>query len=87
MAIEFEVEHTFSVDGRGVFVAVRLLTSDSAFTLSDTPTLGAIPVERWLDQPRTIKPDGTARTDQFVFKLVRPEDRDAFHPGQRVRLE
>lgn len=86
MAVEFEVECTFSVIGTGIFVAARLLTS-TAFTVPDQPTLGNSPIERWCDIPRSLREDGQPRTDLFIFKLINAEDRGNFESGQRILLE
>jgi hypothetical protein len=86
MSVEFEIEHTFAVSGRGTFVAARPLTPRAIFTLPENPTLGGVPIERWFDIPRSLDRDGQPRTDYVVFQLTRPEDRTNFQPGQRVVL-
>ena len=83
----FEIEQVFAVTGRGVFVMVRLLEAKSSFTLSERPILGKVAIERWFDIPRKLNSDGTPRTDYFVFKLLRAEDRATLQAGDRVALE
>ena len=85
-AIDIEIEETFAVSGRGVFVSVRLLNPDPVFTMSETPTLGEVPIERWLDVPRKLDANGMARFDYVIFKLVSPADRVNLQPGQRTVL-
>jgi len=87
MAVEFEIENTFAVTGRGEFVAARLVSASNAIAMSDRRSLGTVSIERWLDIPRSIGSDGSPRTDLFVFKLARPEDRDRLRAGQTVVLE
>lgn len=86
MAVEFEIEYTFNVKGHGSFVAVRIQDPHGDFTLPEKPMLGAAAIERWVEQPRSVRADGRPRNDQFVFKLINPEDRATFQPGQRVFL-
>jgi hypothetical protein len=87
MTVEFEIEKTFSLTDRGAFVTARLLSASSAFTISEQPALGSVPIERWFDIPRSTRSDGSPRLDLFVFKFARPEDRDRLQPGQTVILE
>jgi len=87
MTVEFEIENTFTLTGRGEFVTARLLSASSAFTMSDSPALGSVPIERWFDMPRSTRSDGSPRLDLFVFKFARSEDRDRLQPGQTVLLE
>ena len=87
MTVEFEIEKTFTVTGRGEFVMARLISVSSVFTMSDLPALGSVPIEQWFDMPRSIRSDGSPRLDLYVFKLARAEDRDRLQPGQTVILE
>ena len=87
MTVEFEIENTFTLTGSGEFVMARLLSASGAFTMSDRPVLGSVPIERWFDMPRSIRSDGSPRLDLFVFKLARAEDRDRLQPGQTVVLQ
>ena len=87
MTVEFEIENTFTLTGHGEFVIARLVSPSSAFTMPACPALGSVPIERWFDMPRSIRSDGSPRTDLFVFKFARHEDRDLLRPGQTVLLE
>jgi hypothetical protein len=87
VSLEFEVEDTFSVAGRGVFVSARLATPECAFAISDGATLGGRPIDAWFDIPRRLDFEGRQRLDCYVFKLRRAEDRAAFEIGKHVTLK
>jgi hypothetical protein len=85
-SIPFEIEHVFSLTGRGVVVLARWLGPES-FTSLHGATLGGVSIEPWTEIPRAHHPDGRLRLDLFAFLLSRAEDRDRFAPGARVLLE
>lgn len=84
--VDLEIEATFAVAGRGIFVAARLLNPHIPFTMSETPKLGDIPIERWIEVPRKLGADGKPRFDYVVFRLVSAADRTNIRPGQRIVL-
>jgi hypothetical protein len=83
----FRIEQTFSVAGRGTFVATRLVSGGVDFTLSAAAILAGCGIEPWLDMPRKVGSDGQQELDYFVFKLREPADRHKLRPGQLVSLE
>jgi hypothetical protein len=85
-APEFLVVAT-SEDGNGrSYVIARAIDPTAAFALTTASTLGACPVERWLDMPRAADEHGTQRPDVFCFCLKNRSDRACFEVGVRVLL-
>ncbi len=83
--IPFVVERVVTIQDRGVVVLARSLAEQN-FVLTDRATLDGVPIERWTDIPRTLKPDGGIRLDLFAFKLRAAEDKEQFQEGQQVEL-
>ena len=80
------IEGTFTVTGRGVFVAARLHDRCN-FTLTETATIGGCPIEPRVAAPRRLLPDGRPDLNYFVFWLRDPSDRSKLKTGQIVELK
>lgn len=85
MGYRFQIEFILKIKGR-VYVLTHYLGKE-AFTLSCSSTLGGVPLECWLAQPRKIKPSGTLDTDAFVFALKDGVDETKMQVGQEVELQ
>jgi len=60
--------------------------NDGKFALPVAPKLGGIPIRRTLDQPRSLKPDGTPDLSVWVFTLASVRDAGSFEVGQITEL-
>ena len=69
----------------GAIVLARRITP-SEFALPEHPTLGGVPIARWISQPRSLKPDGTPDLNVFAFHLVTASDVARLPVGQIVEL-
>ena len=85
--IEFEIEEIFDLRTHGTFVLVRLVSGDASFTLSESPKLGGVPLERWVEVPARFDADGQAVMNCFVFQLKSPQDQSRLQIGRRAVLE
>jgi hypothetical protein len=56
------------------------------FYVGDSSTLGGCRVEKYLNQPRVIKKDGTPDLDVFVFYLADDNDEEKIFIGTEVEF-
>lgn len=68
-------------DGKA-YVFVSQLDKD-LFALSESPKLSDVPIESWLDQPRTVEPQDYGA---FVFVLRDATMKTRFKIGDEVEL-
>ena len=85
MSYRFTIESVFTIRGQ-VYVMTRYL-GDESFTMSGQPTLGSVPIENWITQPRKLKPDGTQDPDVFVFVLKNLTDESKIPVGNTIELK
>lgn len=81
--MKFQVEYIFEY--QHVYILARSLERQG-FSLSATSTLGGVPIQRWVDQPRKLHPDGTPDLDVYAFVLQHNDDKTEFVVNQIVEL-
>lgn len=82
--MQFKVEY-ISRPEPSPYVIVRQMGIGS-FELGLNPSLDGIPVARRIDQPRSMKPDGTPDLSVFAFQLLSQADLTRLAVGQLVEL-
>jgi hypothetical protein len=83
--VELEVEWAGRV-GPTAYVTARVLEPGADFTVEEGSTLAGAPLHAWLDVPRALDAQGSARFDLFAFALQDSADLARFAVGQRVTL-
>lgn len=68
-----------------VLVVARYLGTID-FSISENSTLGGCKLRKYLDQPRSIRKDGTQDPKVFAFCLTDNEDRKKLSVGAEVEL-
>jgi hypothetical protein len=87
MSIQFQIESIYRHQSRNkVYIFAKWLDTDNNWQLTETSTLGGVPIEKWFDIPRMIDENGDQRTDFFAFALKNDADQTKFEPGQIVEL-
>ncbi len=81
----FRIDEIIERKGKVVVIATQL--DSEQFKLDRDSRLGAVPVEQWMDQPRSVTPDGKPNQKLFSFQLKRAEDESALKQGQVVALQ
>ena len=84
MTCRFRIDSVYDSQGR-VYVMTRQ-EAGSDFGLSGSATLGGIPVEQRIMQPRKIRSDGSPDPSAFVFVLKDSADRAVIEVGSVVDL-
>ena len=82
--MKFEITYIFD-KRRPVMVFARKM-EPGAFTLSETPKLGGVPIKPHVSQPRALTPDGRPDLTQFAFMLATASDLTNLSKGQVVEL-
>lgn len=82
--MQFRVEY-ISRPEPSPFVIVRQVGIGS-FELGHDPKLDGIPIAGRMDQPRSMKPDGTPDFSIFAFQLRSPSDLTGLTIGQVLEL-
>jgi len=83
--MKFRIEYIFESQPSVRLIARQM--DDGNFSLPVAPKLGGIPIRRTLDQPRSLKPDGTLDLSVWVFTLASARDVGSFEVGQIAELE
>ena len=78
------VEGSSRIQGQS-YVFARL-ERGPLFELVPGTSLGSLPLDAWLEQPRATNPDGSPRTDLYAFRLLNPADHERIREGERVQL-
>jgi|GEM_PF-821676 hypothetical protein len=81
--VELVVEAVPEVRGR-VYVFARIAEGSTQVPVTSRSTLDGVPVEPWLEVPRSIAQPGALRTDLIAFCLRFSRDRARFQPGRTV---
>ena len=74
MAVEFVIEETLDLKGRGAFVFARPVVDQISFRVVPGSTLGGVPVKPYVDMPRRLVPDGSPDLGCFQFELTDAAD-------------
>lgn len=82
--MQFRVEY-ISRPEPSPYVIVRQVEIGS-FELGSAPRLDGIPIARRIDQPRSMKPDGTPDLSMFAFQLLSSADLTKLTVGQVLEL-
>lgn len=83
--MNFVIEYVASV-AMGGYVFARQ-TAPGDFMLGEGASLGGIPIEPHVTQPRATIPGGTLRSDVFAFVPVEPNATAQLSIGQMVTLK
>src|SRR6187399_479952 len=75
--VELTVETVSEIRGR-VYVLARASEDDSPILVTSRSTLDGVPVEPWLDVPRSLDPSGAPRTNLVAFCLRFAPDQARF---------
>jgi len=82
--VKFRIEFQLANEGSATVLARRLTHGD--FTLGPRACLGSVPIQRYVTQPRALRPDGSPDLDVFAFVLVSPNDLSLLPTGSEVEL-
>jgi hypothetical protein len=83
--VKFRVEYIFTSERPVSLIARQLGAGD--FSLTTSPRLGGVPIQRTLSQPRAQNPDGTPDFSVFLFTLTDARNVKEFYVGQIIELE
>lgn len=72
---KFQIEQILTVKEK-VYVLVRHLNPNTDINLTDSSTLGDVPIENWVDIPRAFDNDEKPRNDYYAFALKYPHDKN-----------
>jgi ubiquinone/menaquinone biosynthesis C-methylase UbiE len=83
--MHFHIEQILELRGRTYVVVTAL--DDAPFAVQLGSRLGGVPVEPWLEQPRSVGPGGELDRHCFVFVLTTSQDAPRLSPGIDVALQ
>ena len=81
-----EIEFIVRLSARDQIIIGAKRLNDVDFKMSDTSSLGNIPIEKFIDIPRAHDKEGNIRLDLFAFILKNKSDKDKLSIGQTVEL-
>ena len=83
--MKFRIESLFSV--RGIpYVMVRQIETGE-FSVSASSRLSEVPLRSFMDQPRSLRADGSPDLEGFVLSLADPLDSARLSEGQIVEVQ
>jgi hypothetical protein len=83
--MKVRVEQTLKIRNVG-YVIVRILDDFEDFRLSDSASLGGVPIKKWVEAPRKLKEDGSLDKSIYVFAVKNIDGFDKFVSGQNLEL-
>ena len=87
MNIAFQVESIFNITNRGTFLALKQLSGESDWHLTDYSTIDGLRVNNFLKIPRTLNNKGLQLKDLYVLQLTDSSDYKKLLEGQTVVLK
>ena len=86
MAVKFQIDATFTITGRGAFVAAKVINHEKSFYVPKSSTLGGLEIKDYISQPRAVNGKGKIRLNIYIFQLKFKREIDQITVGNIVEL-